>query len=87
MSHFMAFESNEMRELLLLLSLHLSFISSLAPSIALDHALVEANATHVIAAFLIIDFASLKTNATFVTKVFLSLQHMLKGDFGVVASL
>ena len=69
------------------LLLHLSFISSLAPSLALDLALVEANATHVIAAFLIIDFASLEANVTFVTKVFLSLQHMLEGDFGVVAPL
>ena len=87
MSHFMAFESHKMRELLLFLLLHFSFISSLAPSLALDLALVEANATHVIVAFLIIDFASLEADATLVTKVSLSLQHMLKGDLRVVAPL
>jgi hypothetical protein len=81
MSHFMAFEAHEMRELLLFLLLHLSFISSLAPSLAFDLGLVEANATHVIAAFFMINFASLEANATLVTKVSLSLQHMLKGDF------
>ena len=43
----MALEEHEMRELLLFLLLHLSFISSLAPSLPLDLALVEANATHV----------------------------------------
>ena len=69
MSHFMAFEAHEMRELLLFLLLHLSFISSLAPSLALDLALVESNTTHVITAFLMIDFASLETNATLVTKL------------------
>jgi hypothetical protein len=47
MSHFIAFEAHKMRELLLFLLLHLSFISSLAPSVALDLALVEFNATHV----------------------------------------
>ena len=78
MSHFMALEAYEMRELLLFLLLHLSFISSLA--------LVEANATYVIAAFLI-DFASLEADSTLVTKVSLSLQHMLKGDLRVVAPL
>ena len=51
MSHFMAFEAHEMREPLLFLLLHLSFISSVAPSLALDLALVEANATHVTVAF------------------------------------
>jgi hypothetical protein len=44
----MALEAHEMRELLLFLLLHLSFISSLAPSFTLDLALVEANATYVI---------------------------------------
>ena len=73
--------SHEMRELFLFLLLHLLFISSLAPSLALDLALVEANATYVIAAFLMIDFASLEADSTLVTKVSLSLQHMLKGDF------
>ena len=54
MSHFMALEAHEMREFLLFLLLHLSFISSLAPSLALDLALVEANATHVtIASFVV----------------------------------
>ena len=43
-----------MRELLLFLLFHLSFISSLVPSLVLDLVLVEANATHVIAAFLTI---------------------------------
>ena len=86
MSHFMALEAH-IRELLLFLLLHLSFISSLAPSLTLDLALVEANATHVIAAFLMIDFASLEADATLVTKVSLSLQHMLKGDLRVVAPL
>ena len=62
------------------LLLHLSFISSLAPSLAFDLAFVEANATHVIAAFLMTDFASLEADATLVTKVSLRLQHMLKGD-------
>ena len=85
MSHFMALEAHEMRELLLFLLLHLSFISSLAPSLALDLALVEANATHVIAGFLMIDFASLEADATLVTKISLSLQHMLKDDLRVVA--
>ena len=61
-SRFMTFEAHEMRELLLFLLLHLSFISSLA----LD---LEANATYVIAAFLMIDFASLKADATLVTKL------------------
>ena len=87
MSHFMALEAQEMRELLLFLFLHLSFISSLAPSFALDLALVEANATYVITTFLIIDFTSLKADSTLVTKVSLSLQHMLKGDLRVVAPL
>ena len=54
MSHFMAFEAHEMRELFLFLLLHFSFISFLAPSLALDLALVEANATHVtIASFVV----------------------------------
>jgi hypothetical protein len=54
MSHFMAFEAHEIRELLLFLLLHLSFISSLAPSLAFDFALVESNATLVtIASFVI----------------------------------
>ena len=83
MSHFMALEAHEMRELLLFLLLHLSFISSFA----LDLALVEANATCVIAAFLMIDFASLEADSTLVTKVSLSLQHVLKGDLRVVAPL
>ena len=87
MSHFMALEAHEMRELLLFLLLHLSFISSLAPSFALDLALVEANATCVIVAFLMIDFASLEADSTIVTKVSLSFQHMLKGDLRVVAPL
>ena len=87
MSHFVAFEAYEMRELLLLLLLHLSFISSLVPSLVLALALVEANVTHVIVAFLMIDFASLEASATLVTKVSLSLQHMLKGDLRVVAPL
>ena len=69
MSHFMALEAHEMRELLLFLLLYFSFISSLAPSFALDLALVEANATCVITAFLMIDFASLKADATLVTKL------------------
>jgi hypothetical protein len=69
------------------LLLHPSFISFLAPSLASDLALVEANATQVIAAFLMIDFASLEADATLVTKVSLSLQHMLKGDLRVVAPL
>jgi hypothetical protein len=56
--------AHEMGELILFLLLHLSFISSLA----LDIALVEANAT-------------LVTIASFV------VQHMLEGDFGVVAPL
>jgi hypothetical protein len=54
MSHFMAFEAHEMRELLLFLLLHLSFISSLAPSLALDLALVEANATDVTTASFVV---------------------------------
>ena len=87
MSHFMVFEAHEMRELLLLLLLHLSFISSLFPSFALDLALIEANATYVIVAFLMIDFASLEADATLVTKVSLRLQHMLEGDLKVVAPL
>ena len=87
MSHFMVFEAHEMRELLLLLLLHLSFISSLAPSLVLDPALVEANVTHVIAAFLMIEFASHEADTTLVTKVSLSLQHMLKGDLRIVAPL
>ena len=62
MSHFMAFEAHEMRELLLFLLLHLSTTSSfLAPSLSLDLALVEANATYVIVAFLMIDFACNRT--------------------------
>ena len=69
------------------LLLHLSFISFLASSFAFDLALVEANTTHVIAAFLMIDFDSLEANAALVTKVSLSLQHMLKGDLRVVAPL
>ena len=36
MSHLMTFEAHEMRELLLFLLLHLSFISSLVPSFAFD---------------------------------------------------
>ena len=87
MFHFMALEAHEMRELLLFLLLHFSFISSLAPSFALDLALVEANATNVIVAFLMIDFASLEADATLVTKVSLRLQHMLKGDLRVIAPL
>ena len=87
MSNFMALEAHEMRELLLFFFLHLSFISSIAPSFALDLALVEGNATYVIAAFLMIDFVSLEADSTLVTKVFLSLQHMLKGDLRVVAPL
>ena len=87
MSHFMALEADEMREPLLFLLLYLSFISSLAPSLAFDLALVEANATCVISAFLMIDFASLEADSTLVTKVSLSLQHMLKGDLRVVAPL
>ena len=83
----LAFEAHEMRELLLFLLLYLSFISSLAPSLDIDLAIVEANATHVIAAFLMIDFASLEANAALVTKVSLSLQHVLKGDLRVVAPL
>ena len=85
MSPSMAFEAHEMRELLLFLFLHLSFIFSLAPSLPLDLALVEANATHVIAAFLMIDLASLEADATLITKVSLSFQHMLNGDLRVVA--
>ena len=69
MSHFMALEAHEMRELLFFLLLHFSFISSLVPSFALDLALVESNATCVITAFLMIDFASLKADATLVTKL------------------
>jgi hypothetical protein len=69
------------------LLLHLSFISSLAPSLAFDLALVEAKATHVITAFFMIDFASLEADATLFTKVSSSLQHMLKGDLRVVAPL
>jgi hypothetical protein len=54
MSHFMTFEAHEMRELILFLLLHLSFISSLALSLALDLPLVEASATHVtIASFVV----------------------------------
>jgi hypothetical protein len=87
MSHFMTFEAHEMRELHLFLLLHLSFISSLAPSLAFDLALVEGNATHVIAAFLMIDLASLEADTTLVMKVSLSLQHILKGDLRVVAPL
>ena len=83
----MALEVHEMRELLLFLLLHFSFISSLVPSFPLDLALVEANATCVIAAFLMIDFASLEADSTLVTKVSLSLQHMLKGYLRVVAPL
>jgi hypothetical protein len=64
----MALEAHEMRELLLFLLLHLSFVSFLLPYLAFDLALVEANATHV-------------------TKISLGLQHMLKGDFRVVAPL
>ena len=52
MSHFMALEALEMREPFLFLLLHFSFISSLAPSLAFDLALVEANATHVTVASL-----------------------------------
>ena len=87
MSHFMVLEAHEMRELLLFLLLHFSFISSLAPSLPLDLALVEANATHVIAAFLMIDFTSLEADIALVIKVSLSLQHMLKGDLRVIAPL
>ena len=83
----MALEAHEMRELILFLLLHFSFMSFLAPSFALVLALVEANATCVIAAFLMIDFASLEADSTLVTKVSLSLQHMLKGDLRVVAPL
>ena len=68
MSHLMTFEAHEMRELFLFLLLHFSFISFLAPSLALDLALVESNATHI-------------TITSFVA------QHMLEGDFGVVAPL
>jgi hypothetical protein len=50
----MAFEAHEMRELLFFLLLHLSFISSLAPSLAFDIALLEANATLVTITSLII---------------------------------
>ena len=67
--------------------LHLSFISFLSPSLAFDVALVETNATYVIVAFLMIDFASLEADSTLVTNVSLSLQHMLKGDLRVVATL
>ena len=69
------------------LLLHLSFISFLAPSLTFDLALVEANATHVIAAFFMIDFASLDADATLIIEVSLSLQHMLKGDLRVIEPL
>jgi hypothetical protein len=50
MSYFMAFEAHKMREYLLFLLLHLSFISSLALALSL----VEANATHItIASFVV----------------------------------
>jgi hypothetical protein len=77
----MAFEALEIRELFLFLLLYLSFISSLVPFLAFNLALVEANATHVITASLIVDFACLEAKATIVTKVSLTLQHILKGDF------
>jgi hypothetical protein len=52
----MAFEAHEMRELLLFFLLHLSFISFLAPSLALDLDLVEANAIHVTIASFVVQY-------------------------------
>jgi hypothetical protein len=54
MSHFMAFKAHKIRELLLFLFLHLSFISSLPPSFAFDIALIEANAAHVTVASFVV---------------------------------
>jgi hypothetical protein len=50
----MAFKAHKMRELLLFLLLHLSFISSLPPSFALDIALVEVNAAHITVASFVV---------------------------------